>query len=189
MLVESTLHELDQLHAFFDRAATFAGHTRERLVALGEAEEVFYRLYPYHYRALQVVRIASQLGKPLPGQHRAHSACESRLMAHVMDILAEATHGPDLTLDDDQSPGEFAFTLWALAFGTRALMNTTVATQQLGIVDGFAASRQATDTMLDAVGWHPLSRHWSYRGTRRRVRTEVFPDEWREIDACRPAGT
>ena len=46
------------------------------------------------------------------------------------------------------SEGDAAFALWAMAFGTRALMNTHSATAQLAIVDGLESAQSATDLFL-----------------------------------------
>ena len=66
MLAEVTLKSLCKQIELFERAAAYDDRPRIRLVALGEAEELYYRLYPHHYRALQTIRIASQLARPSP---------------------------------------------------------------------------------------------------------------------------
>lgn len=184
MLAEATLRELNRLTAYFERAACFEGHSRERLVALSEAEELFFQLNPHHYRALQVVRVAAQLGKSaLPDNSLAH-CCESRLMALLMDIIRDAMREGDVQFPPQQRPEEFAFTLWALAFGTRALMHTGVATSQLEIRNALGVARLTIHTLLDALNWWPLSSEWNYEATRRRVWQETFADETRQLAAA-----
>src|SRR5262245_2799116 len=77
MAIERTMHALNQLTQLFERAARFDGRPRERLLALLEAEETFYRRHPDHYRALQLIRIASQLSGDT-GQRDSLVRCESR---------------------------------------------------------------------------------------------------------------
>lgn len=178
---DSTFAPLCAQIELFERAAAFKGWPRECLVALGEAEEVYFRLYPHHYRALQTIRIASQLGKSAGDHQDPTVRCESRLLAIVMRVIKDAIEEGHLKLRQVQGPGELAFTVWALSFGTRALMDTRVAARQLGVDDGFGVSRQMTELLLDAVGWRPLLSEWDYGRTRERIRQEVFAREWNEV--------
>jgi len=167
----------------FERAAGFAGRPRERLVALGEAEELYFLLYPHHYRALQTIRVASQLGKVIGDRQDPTTRCESRLLAILMHVITDAVQEGDLKLQGGQEPGELAFTIWALSFGTRALMDTAVATRQLGVVDGFRVSRQMTELPLEAIGWRPLLGAWDYARSRQRIRQELFAEEWSRLQS------
>jgi hypothetical protein len=180
MLVHTTVRALNVLTDLFERAATFDGRPRERLLALIEAEELFFRLHPYHYRALQLIRVASQLVRP-PGRRDSLACCESRRITLLTTIIRDAVSAGDLVLGFERRPEDVAFILWSLAFGTRALMNTLVATSQLGIQDGFETARSFADDLMDALGWEPLARAWDYERTRERVRRELFPEQFRRL--------
>jgi hypothetical protein len=162
----------------FEHAVQYDGRPRERVVALGEAEEVYFRLYPHYYRALQTLRVASQLGRLTRTRRDPVHECENRLISLLMGVILDGLRCGDLRLRDRQRPTELAFTLWSLAFGTRALMDTGVATRQLGIDDGFRVSREATDLLLDALGWVPLTSSWDYSKTRERIRDGLFAKDW-----------
>src|SRR5262245_31893418 len=123
MAIERTMQALNQLSLLFERAVRFDGRPRERLLALIEAEEIFCTRYPGHHQALQLIRIASQMGGAAE-QRDTLARCESRRMKFVMDVIAAAVHAGDLTLGRERRAEDLAFSLWALAFGTRALMNT-----------------------------------------------------------------
>lgn len=177
MLSEGTLKSLCKQIELFERAAEYDGISREKVVALGEAEDVYYRLYPHHYRALQTIRMASQLGRHSGGRRDPVYRCESRLISLLMNIILSALEKGDLQLRVHQRPTELAFTLWSLAFGTRALMDTGVATSQLGIENGFQVARDATTMLLDAIGWKPHSSEWNYDETRSRVQAILYEKE------------
>ncbi len=176
MLVDTTLRALNMLTDLFERAATYQGRPRERLAALIEAEELFFRRHPYHYRALQLIRIASQFGRP-PGRRDGLARCESRRIALLTGIIGDAVREGDLAFAGERRPEDLAFILWSLAFGTRALMNTLVATSQLGIRDHLETTLGFVDDFLDALGWQPLAGEWDYEDTRQRIRRELFPEE------------
>jgi hypothetical protein len=173
MLVQKTLRALNVLTDLFERAASFEGRPRERLMAVVEAEEQFFRLHPYHYRALQLVRVASQLAHPAE-RRDSLARCESRRMALLTGIIGDAARCGDLVLQAERRPADLAFILWSLAFGTRALMNTQVATTQLGIRDGFETAREFADELMDTLGWRPLSTEWDYGAVRLRIQHELF---------------
>ncbi len=189
MLAEGTLKSLSKQLELFERAAGFNGRPREKVVALGEAEELYFRLYPHHYRALQTIRIASQLGRIADTRKDPIHKCESRLISLLMNIILEALNNGDLRLRGEQRPTELVFTIWSLAFGARALMDTGVATRQLGIADGFRVVRDATELLLDALGWEPLSPEWDYEKIRQRIRDELFATEWEQVRDSSSVGT
>jgi hypothetical protein len=189
MLADATLKSLCRQIELFERAAAWNGRPRERIVALGEAEEVYFRLHPHHYRALQTIRMASQLGKPASKHEDPLQRCESRLVSLLMRIIRDAVQAGDLALRDNQGPEDVAFTIWVLAFGTRALMDTKVATRQLGLEDGLVVGRDATTLLLDAIGWNPLSTEHDYNLVRERVRNELFHQEWLQVFRATEPGT
>jgi hypothetical protein len=185
-LADGVLETLRRQVEFFERASTFDGRSRERVVALAQAEELYSRLYPHHYRAMQTIRVASQLERLTTGPDDQIGRCESRLLSLLMEQILDALRVGDLELHGSQRPSELVFALWSLAFGARALIDTGVATRELGIRDGVKAARDATDLLLDALHWMPLSSQWDYRQTRRRVREVLFAEECgRENEANR----
>ncbi|MFH1747755.1 MAG: hypothetical protein ABIG44_12025 [Planctomycetota bacterium] len=183
-LVESTIQALNRHVELCERAVTYPGRPRERMVALGEADELFYRLHPHHYRALQVVRVASQLGKTTNPRRDMLRRCESRTVALLTTVIQDALHAGDLKLTGSHQAAELAFSIWALVFGTRALMNTAVASVKLDIADGYQVAYDTAGLLFDALGWRPLAHEWDYQRTRQQIRQELFPDEWRQACAA-----
>ena len=47
---------LEHMTALFEQGATFDGRTRERMVALGEAYDLFVRLYPHHFQSSLILQ-------------------------------------------------------------------------------------------------------------------------------------
>ena len=184
MLADDTLRAINKYAEFCERAATFPGRPRERMIAFGEADAVFFRLYPHHYRALQVIRVASQLSGAVSRRREPLHRCESRTVGLLNRVVADAVACGDLAMPPEQRPNDLAFTVWALVFGTRALMGTTLATRQLEIEDGYAVALESAGMLFDALGWRPLSQEWDYTCTRRRIRTETFGKEWSQACAA-----
>jgi hypothetical protein len=184
MLADNTLRAINTYADLCERAAAYPGRPRERMVALGEADELFFRLFSHHYRALQVVRVASQLGRSVHRRREPLQRCESRTAGLLSQVIADAVACGDLEMLPNQRSDDLAFSVWALVFGTRALMATTVATRQLGIEDGYPVALDAAGLLFDALGWRPLSDEWDYMHTRNRIRTEIFDKEWSQASAA-----
>lgn len=184
MLADATLRALDQHVILYERARHFDARPRERMLALGEADELFFRLHPQHYRALQTIRVAAQLSGAAGPHREAARRCESRALTLLTEVIRDAIRCGDLPWRIPSRPAEMAFSLWALAFGTRALMDTSVARNQLGVTDGYGNALATAQLLFDALGWLPLSTEWDYEATRARIRTELFPDEWRAVPAA-----
>ncbi len=181
MFIKETLQTINKQTELFDRAITFSGGSRERMVALCEAENLYFLLYPHHCRALQIIRIASQLTRGASLRYDSVRRCENRLNSLLMNVIHDGITKGDLTLAKSHEPEELAFVLWALAFGTRALVDTNTATRQCGVRGGFRVGRDVVDMLLDSLGWCPLSNEWDYDATRQRIRTELFANEWKLV--------
>lgn len=180
MLANATIRSLDRHSELYERAARFQGRPRERMIALSEADELFFRLNTQHYRGLQLVRVASQLTQCTRPREDLRRTCESNVVRLLSELVHEAVRVGDLCLPASRRPDELAFTIWALAFGVRALMDSAVAMSQLRIERGGDVLHRSADLLFDSVVWHPLSTEWDYEQTRQRVREECFADEWRD---------
>jgi hypothetical protein len=184
MLVDLTLDAIREHEELLERAARFHGRPRERLIALAEAEDVFFRLHPQHSRVLQLVRVAAQLVHVDTARRNGVRACDSLLLGLMQKVFRDGVDCGDLVFDEKFTDGDAAFALWAMAFGTRALMSTHSATIQLAIVDGLESAQSATDLFLDALGWRPLSTEIDCASLRRRIRSEMFRREYERLAAA-----
>lgn len=188
MWAASTLKSLRRRVELIERAAAFPGRTRERMIAMVEADDVYFRLHPHHYRALQTVRIASLLGRSVPSREDAVEKCERRLIILLSDVIGDGLKLGDLWLGRTRNPGELAFTVWALAFGTRSLMDTKAAIWRVSAEEGLRLARETTDVLLDAIGWEPFSHEWDYTATREKIAGELFDFELEEAKRFRLSG-
>src|SRR5262245_30500265 len=98
MLANATIRSLERHSELYERAAGFKGSPRERMVALSEADELFFRLNTQHYRGLQLVRVASQLTQSLRPREDLRRNCESNVVRLISDIVHEAVTVGDLCL-------------------------------------------------------------------------------------------
>jgi hypothetical protein len=105
-----------------------------------------------------------------------------------MEVILDGVCSGDFHVNHGRKPEQLALTTWMLAFGTRVWMDTKIAVEQLGKNNGFQAAYDATETLLDVLGFEPISDEWDYERTRQRVRDQLFADEWRSITSRAEAG-
>ncbi len=166
-------------NALLQRAAAFQGRPRERMVAVGEAIALSWRLYPDDPLFNQIINAEAIIQKA-----PAESVHEMRALAHrgvgmVIGIVRDAVAQGDLELGTHTSPDEIAFALWAMTDGT-SLITRWIGPGELEIADPFASIMRSAEALGDGFGWRPLSSEWDYEQTRERVRTDVFPEEVRK---------
>ena len=165
----------------FARASTFKGRSRERMMAIGEAYDLFVKLYPHHFQSTQILQTASIRDKMTAERLQRLEACDHRCLGIVSGIIRDGIAQGDLVLPAWSSPEQLTFGLWAMASGAHAIM----AHKPLESLDIELPQNTLNNNyhiMLDGVGWQPLSHVWDYEQTRARIRQEVFHDAYRQLD-------
>ncbi len=183
MFTEGILASLGQRMALIEKAAAYKGRTRERILALVEAECVYFCLYPRYYRVIQAVRMAEQLSGVHPYGEGLFQAGDNRLSSMLMKLVVDALYDGDLNLREDQRPSEIAFAICNFTFGTRAMMNCQTVMRSSMTPEFSPAIQDTTALFLDNLGWKPLSGEWNYAHTRLRIRRDLFAREWEQIRA------
>ncbi len=168
--------------AFCERAAAFRGRARERMVAVGEANELFLRLYPEEASIIEVV-CAQAIRNRSTSECRARlRECEIRVNSVVEGIVRDAIAQGDLSLPDGVSVRSLTFGFWALTMGGYATMLGILSIPAANLDDVFEEVRTNCNTLADGFGWHPLSSEWDYEATLRRLHNEVFSEEMRRLE-------
>jgi AcrR family transcriptional regulator len=171
----------------FERASTFQGRTRERMLALGVAAELFVRTYPHHFKSENIVRTQSLRDKTSPERRESLRRCETVCMGVATGIVRDAMAQGDLVLPPEMSPEDLTFGLWSMSFGT--FMEVTVelcAFTELGVDDPLATLRRNQNVFLDGFGWKPLTHEHDYTAAAVRVLNEVFPEHVPGQEALTP---
>lgn len=163
--------------SLFERAATFRGHTRERIGAVGAAAEIFMRLYPHHEQAEKLIKSESIREKVSEKRREELNYAESRCVGVALGIVRDALAQGDLELPDDHGAEGLTFGLWSLYMGSFQIIDMGILRSSLGIEDPRALLLRNAQTLLDGVGWRPLSGEFDYLASRARALREVFPAE------------
>lgn len=183
MIVALVLRGMERRRAMIERAAKFRGPSRERMQAIGEALDIFARLYPDDTRMLHIGNAEAVKQKVSGESLQALHDCLERSVAIATAIVHEAVAAGDLVLDPSIPPEVVTFGLYAITDAGHAPASSWAPPLELGIHDPLAAVVNGCEMLCDGYGWRPSSTEWDYAATRRRVRAEIFPDEAGKIAA------
>jgi AcrR family transcriptional regulator len=163
-----------------ERGARFPGRTRERMLAVGEATQLFARLYPEDTRIFQLMNAEAITQKAsqesLWRMRKAAHHTVSILNGIVRDAIAQG----DVVFDDGRTIEEFTYQVWLMGESSKAAMWSWMPCRELGIENPFDAMMHNGQILGDAYGWRPLSSEWDYEKSLERIRREVFPAESRK---------
>jgi len=168
---------LERRLGLFRRAATFRGRSRERLVAIGFAAELFFRLYPDHFQVEHVIRLSSVQEKTSEKRRGFLEACEASCMEIVSGVIRDGVASGDLELPEGFGPECLAFGLWAITFGGNSIAASSPSLAKLGIQKPLDTIRANCDALLDGFGWRPLSSEMVLPKLYERIAVEVFAAE------------
>ena len=169
----------------FARAALMHGHPRERMTAIGVADEIFNRLYPEHARTEQICRVDSIMER-CSSERQAimaerENGCHGAAIGIIRDAIAQGA--VPAAEDPEALAKEIMFGLWSLAWGARSIIAMGLAERKMEGLDAERVLQDSYQKLLDAYMWRPLSRDWDYQAVINRARTEVFGNEWRQVQA------
>ncbi len=158
----------------FERAAAFAGRTRERMVAVGIANDVLTAGGAAPFQVMQMSKTPSLWEKTVPARREENARLERRCSEVLEEIVRAAVAAGDVTLTPAQGR-ELGFGLMSLCLGTYLVTSAPGWTENIGVKAPLTVLRANQHWLLDGVGWRPLFAEWDYAGTEARIRAEVFP--------------
>ena len=169
--------------AMFEHAASQPGNSRQRLMGIGVAAELFVRLYPNHFSVERLIRLASIWEKTSEKRQKTMHGSESKCLEIVSDIVRDAVSQDDLDLPEDVTPESLVFGLWSQTFGAYSIIVASENLQQHGVGDPYQSVRHNINMILDGYGWTPTSRDYDYMGEFEQIAAQVFPEELKQISA------
>lgn len=160
---------------FFERVVAFSGRTRERILGIGIAVDLFSMLHPSWLRAEQIIHASSVSEKAHSDRMRELYSNENRCFDNVLGVAVQGIEAGDLPADT--RPENVVFGLWAMTYGAHLLQSSDMPLHEQGFDDPGAVLRANQHVLLDGYLWRPLTHEWDYEETERRILEEVFPEE------------
>jgi len=169
VLTALSVDSLQRLRQLFQQAVSFAGHSRERALALHHAYHLFSAAEPTLFLCLLSAATPGVMEKSSPQRLLLRQQLEIDLLAQCQTVLADAVADGSLTLPAGIALEQWSFIHWAMAFGCNALF---VPLRQLGLFAGLEASQvsiHSINLLFDGMGWQPLSTAWDYQSSWQRI--------------------
>lgn len=163
---------------FFEKAATFQGKPRERILAIGVALDLFLRLFPAHFKAEQIILLTGDPDQLEGERLRQCYQHENRCFEIVTGIVRDGVASGDLLLPEHMTIDTFTFGLWSISFGAHYIGRTLGRFKDLHFEHGvYRALVAAVRVYLDGANFKPFTKEWDYEATEERVRQEIFAEE------------
>ncbi|MDA7952084.1 MAG: hypothetical protein MPJ24_11420, partial [Pirellulaceae bacterium] len=166
----------------FRRAASFKSLSRERLVSISVAAEVFVRLHPDHFRVEQLIRMSSIWDKTSQERRNTMRTCEMNCMSILSGIVRDGIAQGDFKLPEPMTPEDIVFGLWSLNSGGHMIIDSSASLQEIGVSDPFLALKRHNNALLDGYQWKPLSHEHDFTQVFQETLDHVFPEEKRELE-------
>ncbi len=168
----------------FDKALRFEGNSRERMTALGVAEELFFRLHPNYYRTELVIKLASLESRVSAGRTAELHRLEQTCFTGILRLAEQAVAAGELALPAPLKPADACLAFWSLASGTfGAVQNYAPMLGDFGVADPLAGFRRTLQAVLDGLGWRPLTTEWDWADAVARIERGAFAEEVRRAAA------
>lgn len=164
--------------SLFQRVAGFDGRPREKILALGVAEEQFVRRCPDHFRNEQIIFLASLANKARPERFACLQQQEESCCTVAGGIVREALDRGDLRLPPERNTADVVLGLAGLTKGIfTAIASGIDRIAFKGVSDPYATFRFHLQAFLDGLNWQPLQNEFDYRETYHRIETELFAED------------
>jgi AcrR family transcriptional regulator len=177
VIVALSIESMKFMESLFRRAYQYEGSSRERMVALHVAYNLFSKLEPVLFLCVLTSKTPWVMEKCTPENAEKSVLQEERLIALADKFIMDGVEAGDLLLAPTISSDTLIFANWAVAFGTNALINSARDGHCISpIVDPFAVLYNI-NLMLDGMQWQPLSSKWDYKKVWLNVEDTIFADE------------
>lgn len=161
----------------FELAVTLRRRSRERLVAVAAAAEVFVERFPHFFQVEQIIRLNSVWEKTSEKRRSVMRSCETRCMSMISGVVRDAVACGDLTLPEGCCPEDMVFGLWSMNSGAFTIVSSSESLQDLGIADAMNALRRNQNLMVDGYGWRPLSTETDFDEVLLAVKSQLYSSD------------
>ena len=170
------------LSDLFERAMTFEGNSREKMLAVGYAYMLHSMLNPTEFMLVISAKTPSVREKSTEKRQEEHLYLENRLLSGILEVISEGLSSGDLALQPHLNPAQVAFSLWSMCFGTIALLHETL--DRCNVRIEMELERELinhSNILLDGLCWKPFTKEHQWQTTITRFKTELFAQEIQQL--------
>ena len=176
VLVAVAIEMEDVRFQLLQRAAAFVGWTRERMLAMGVAQDILYQQNPDYLAVEELVETASWREKISAERRAALDRVVGRSSEAGLAVIRDAMAEGDLTPPYGMTAEQVLLGLLAINKGLRAMW-TAAWWDRRWVQDAPMLHQHLLNAACDGLRWRPAGSEWDYDATIRRIWAEVFPAE------------
>ncbi|MFK7854956.1 MAG: TetR/AcrR family transcriptional regulator [Granulosicoccus sp.] len=154
ILIQICNHTILVLHSLGQRAATYPGTHRERLLAFAVAHELWLELEPADIYMMQNVHTDGVLDKASEQSLETHNKLQNGILQLVAGIIQEAINDGDLPAGRINA-AELVYGLWSMTYGGQLLRSYQIPLKEMGVLDPGGTITTLIQATLDGLGWKP----------------------------------
>jgi AcrR family transcriptional regulator len=176
------IESMERRVELFLRAEQFVGRSREKMLAIGVADEIFARLETHHYRSEFIIKLANLQDRASTQRRESLDRLESVCFGSVVRIVQSGIDSGELPHGID--PRELVYSVFTMALGTHmTALNYCPMLKEFEIHDPIKVLINGIHILLDGFQWKPLRNEWSYDVTYQRICSEIFADECNSLNS------
>jgi len=181
LLAGLCLRSSEELYELFSRAADLDLSSRERLLAIVFAYQLFIRLHPLEFANMQTLKSATVREKTSEENRCAMQTREAQVMNAVTQVVRDGVNSGDLALPEGLTCEELVFCLWATQYGAASLGISGIPFADYGVPDIAGAMLKFVTHVLDGLNWRPTSAELDYAATQRYLEEQIFSAELQRL--------
>lgn len=187
IIIALAYESVGKQHAFVERAATFGGRPRERMVGVGLATQIYASLFGEDARLFQIVNGEAITRKASEQSIWRLRSAGLRTVNVMLGIVRDAVAQADLRLPGGHTPEDLIYHFWLLGEGGKGASSSWLPPGEWGVTDPFESIIKTSQVLGDGYGWRPLSTAWDYGSTVQRLWQEIFLKEHKKLFGMHPA--
>ncbi|WP_299179255.1 TetR/AcrR family transcriptional regulator [uncultured Neptuniibacter sp.] len=175
---------VENVAALFERAITYDGSSREKMLAVGYAYMLHSQLNPTEFMLVISAKTPSVREKSTEKRQEEHLELENRLLGGLLKVISSGLASGELNLLPHLSPAQVAFSLWSMSFGTIALLHESL--DRCSVRVEMQLERELinhSNILLDGLNWQPFTQDHNWQETIERFKKELFADEVQQLRA------
>jgi AcrR family transcriptional regulator len=174
------IESMERRVELFLRAEKFVGRSRERMMAIGVADEIFSRLETHHYRSEFIIKLANLRDRASAERKDTLDRLESACFGCVVRIVQAGIDQGELPKKVD--PRELVYSVFTMALGAHmTALHYCSMLKEFEIHDPIKLLLSGIHILLDGFEWKPLRAEWDYGVTYQRICSEIFAVEQKRL--------
>ena len=178
LLVALCNNSMQTMLALFQRVLTFKGASRHKMLAICFAYMLYAKLYPRKFMLVITAKIPAVTEKSSTRRQNEHQELDESLLGVAFEVIHEAVAAGELQLPEGRLPEQVAFSVWAMCFGTIALLSEDV--EQCSARSELLMEQEVishSNVVLDGLGWQPGTLESDMNEVVNRFKQELFAEE------------